>query len=901
MQDAAVSGRAAPLGLTLRALQKIVGHFGGRIALVGKTTAWVKQNCVKPLNTQHALSVAESLQRRLLHTAGDDLELAPGDVGLATVFVSHTYGDEFLQVFDAVSSWEARQPVAAGPFRYYIDLLAVNQFASFAVVPFDVLVEELAATLTSISRTVLVLRWNQPEALQKAWVMFEVALTRARGLPFDVTMPPDDEASFSRALLEDFDGLVLKTCNIRSDMAVAREHSDMINIRAFIRQQTREHIGLDQLIIGAMKQWMISRCRALIVETVDGVPAKVMLMCNTGRLLNDHGKPVEAEAMLRRALDLGRATLPAGHDHLQSCLLGLVKLLQARGRLGEAEAFCDEALTTAEPFGLDDRRSLSAATAKTSLMQAQGKLDDAERLCRDALRRYTATTGLHSLEAISCQTQLAGILQLRGDLAMAEALFRDAAVRSRRALAVEHPLALAADAGVVGALLAREQIPDAAPLCEELLVSRRRVLGDTHPDTLTTIATSASIHRALGHADAAGRLYAEAKEGRHAVLADQHPDTIIGLLEYAHFLQAQRRAEEAVPLVETASTALGAVLADADAARTFMAALAHSHRLSDPARIVAAAAVGAAAPAAPAAHAAAVGSAGAAPDAPAAGGAGAAAESVARPAARGGKRGLTLAALRAIVDIAGGEAVLADKSTDWVKYNVVRPYSLLEAGPVPRTVTMADALLMKERVELSEIQPANIFVSHAYSNNFLQMVTTLGAWETKQPPGSGPFYYYVDLMLVDAHDRPGRPQLSFEELRDEFSEGVRCARRLLLLLDWPVMEPLTRLWCIFEIATAMEVGSDFQAIVMSGEQAAFDEALLRDFRATLAVTNAKDADKAEATKKEDKINIRRLVEEGHPGPDGGFVRINRFVASAIRAWLTERFLWAMQRRLRGEA
>lgn len=857
----------APIGMTIAAMEAVVAAAGGPAALVDKTTRWVRDEFVLPLTEGKVTSAA--------HCLLEQGRIAADSVSAATVFVSHSYEYFFLDMVDALRAWEAQQPAAAGPFVYHIDPLCDYQHShegsdapSIAKV-----IEENTARLAAVGRTVLVLKWSDPAALRRAWPLFEIATTRALKLPFSVALPAGDEAGFLHALLHDFNSLVYKTCTVRAEGGSATVDGHREQLFRRIAAHQGGQFALAQQIIATMKDWMLERCKTALAIAADGDAAKVFLMCNTARLLLEHGKPADAEATFRAALAMGKAFLPAEHAALMSCAAGLARVLQSRGQLDEAETLCKEALKIAnESLGSNHPNTLTSMLPLITVLQASGRLSEAETLCRDAFERYSCTMGPDNADTLACQSQLSSILHLRGDLALSEVLYRDTASRCDRVLGPDHPLSLASSAGVTGVLLARGKVTEAAPMGAQVLLARRRVLGDAHPDTLTTLAMMARIYQALGDAAAAEAHFRQAVDGRRSVLpgGDQHPDTVVALLEYGRFLNLRCRSEEAVPLMDDASAALSSVLADASKSRTFMAALAHANKLADPGRSAASAA----------ASSMSVRKASSDPTAP-------------------GRRGLTLAALNAIISLAGGSDVLAGKTTDWVKYNVVLPFSMIGEGAARKGYCMADALIVKEAVPASEVQPANVFVSHAYWNSFLQMVQTLAAWEAKQPPGSGPFYYYVDLMLVNQHEQVG--DVPFSVLRDEFAAGVRSAGRLLLLLDWPHMQPLTRLWCIFEIATAMQVGSTFHAVMMPSQEAAFDEVLLRDFGSIVAGASATDANKAVAGRDGDRDNIRRLVEEQHPGPEGGFVRINRFVASAIRAWLTERFLWAMQRRLRGEA
>jgi len=101
-----------------------------RERLCGVTTEKLKTDHVLPYTAASRVSLASQLR------ASGSAHVAP-----ANVFISHAYQYNFLDVFDAMLSWEAAQravgDTAPGPFFYYFDLFCVNQHSQNqnAVVP----------------------------------------------------------------------------------------------------------------------------------------------------------------------------------------------------------------------------------------------------------------------------------------------------------------------------------------------------------------------------------------------------------------------------------------------------------------------------------------------------------------------------------------------------------------------------------------------------------------------------------------------------------------------------------------------------------------------------------------------------------------------------------------------
>lgn len=881
-----------PLGLSLRGIRQIFDIAGGRSVLEGKPIWWLQSHVVAPATSGRPWSMAEwASTSRVVSTA---------DVGPATVYVSFSSKYPALRMLDALAAWETAEPEKTGPFFFYIDLFSeIQEQDDTLVVSFDELRDRYTRAICAARRTILVLDWREPAALRRAWPMFEIATTRARGFTFCVALAPDDEARFQHSLHHDFDSLVEKFCMVDAAAAQAFQKTDHDKIHRTIAEQYGGHLALNQLIVAAIKQWMVSKCEQALRKAEEDSPQKLSLLRSAARLNVEVGHLAEAESQLRSAHAVAVGLFGNTSPEAIDASAALARLLQSRGLLDEAESLCGSALRSARlGLGEDDVCTIAAATVMAQVLQAKGRLEAAQDLHADCFKRLRARFGDEHASALACKVELAQLLQLRGNLSEARSLFQEAEAACRALLIKDHPLWLKSAAGLAGALMADGDEKAATLLCSQVLLSRRRVLGDDHPDTLDSVGMLAGLTQAAGRMDEAGDLYREAAEGRRVVLGAAHPATLISLLDHARFLQAWCKVDEALPLVDAAAGALGAVLATEESERQFMAALAHAHRISEPARVAAESAHRISEPARLAAAAAAPASASSAAAGLTEGDSAVGAEHADAGSVRRGsasvpapKSGLALAALDAVVKIAGGAAVLHDKSTDWLKSAVVKPFSL------PHRCCMADALLMEELVPADAIGPANVFVSHAYYNNFLQAVEALRDWESRQPPGSGPYYYYFDLLVVNQHDQS--KEVAFEVLRDEFAAGVRSAGRLLLLLDWPHRQPLGRLWVIFEIVTAMRVGASFHAVVMPGQKEAFDADLLRNFRNTLAVAVSINAGAADAAVDADRVNIRALVTQQFP--DGGFAKVDAFVGSAVRAWLMQRFLWSMQSRVQGVA
>jgi len=291
-----------PNGISLAGFRALIDAHGGRAELEGKSTAWIKLNVVIP-----ATDPAKTPFTALM----DGAHVAP-----ATAFVSHAYDDEFLGMVDAIATLEAREGSSA---FYYFDLLVVNQHGQGAIVPFEVLRDEFGQSVRAIGRTLLYLRWANPIPLGRAWCVFEMGITLAVGKGLKVIMPPADVASFKHALENDFDSLTYKTCRVDVEKATAREANDLVNIQRAI-VEGGGFLKTNQLVIEAMKGWMVEEARSALEEMPVEERGTSNLLWNLASLLVGQGRLVEAEPLRREQLEAHRRKHGDEHQNTHASL-----------------------------------------------------------------------------------------------------------------------------------------------------------------------------------------------------------------------------------------------------------------------------------------------------------------------------------------------------------------------------------------------------------------------------------------------------------------------------------------------------------------------------------------------------------------------------------------------------
>jgi len=151
-----------------------------------------------------------------------------------------------------LEDYDSRQPT---PTVFWFDIFSNNQhkapnreFTWWQTVFRD--------NIGKLKRTLLVLEWDDPKPLSRAWCLWEMVSTIDTRSEFHVLMSPKNHKSFATALVKDFKNLVFKTCNVDLKSAQAFNPSDRDNIFKAV-EATVGFSEVNKAVIGIMRRWMV--------------------------------------------------------------------------------------------------------------------------------------------------------------------------------------------------------------------------------------------------------------------------------------------------------------------------------------------------------------------------------------------------------------------------------------------------------------------------------------------------------------------------------------------------------------------------------------------------------------------------------------------------------------------
>jgi len=177
----------------------------------------------------------------------------------------------------------------------------------------------------------------------------------------------------------------------------------------------------------------------------------------------------------------------------------------------------------------------------------------------------------------------------------------------------------------------------------------------------------------------------------------------------------------------------------------------------------------------------------------------------------------------------------------------------------------------------TNVGAVNVFISHAWSYKFDELVNAVENFE-KQKCDGVKRYYFLDYLAVNQNKDCGK-SLALNDLKNLEPLIKKVKEFVLVTSPWNSPIPLTRAWCILEIATAQACDVEFFISMPSSQHKKFVEAIM-DGGNLWEVFWKLDTERAKATVPEDETMIKEKVLREL----GGFDRLNASLASYLRTW-----------------
>ena len=311
------------LGLKLSyLLNEFPGLCRGRVELEGKTTTDVNLQFQKKITETSKLSFCDYLnQLQPKHSA----------VGTATVFISHAWKYQFLDVLDALQNYFESEP----DIIIWFDVFSVNQHADTEVdLDFDWWSHSFKSAIRDFGRTVMVLApWQDPIPLTRGWCLFEIYSTIVTESRFEVAMTKSSKEAFLKDIISDPDESInkmLATIDVaKSECFKPEDKENIFNI-------VRKEVGMGKIntmIFERLQSWVIETTEAARNDDPDNLP----LLHSLAELNLIQGQRGKAEPLFVNCLEQRRVKLGESHPDTLQSMIGLARLYGVQGEYEKAE------------------------------------------------------------------------------------------------------------------------------------------------------------------------------------------------------------------------------------------------------------------------------------------------------------------------------------------------------------------------------------------------------------------------------------------------------------------------------------------------------------------------------------------------------------------------------------
>jgi len=258
------------------------------------------------------------------------------------------------------------------------------------------------------------------------------------------------------------------------------------------------------------------------------------------------------------------------------------------------------------------------------------------------------------------------------------------------------------------------------------------------------------------------------------------------------------------------------------------------------------------------------------------------------------RHGLSVAALRSFVHDRKGKIYLPSEyelkydpdavplrfeelTTAQINGRVVKPETAFQVCSYSEKI--ADELFDGR----SAIGLANVFISHAWSYNFMEVIEAIEAFLVDRKY-ENEIYFWFDTFVVLQHDRPNTTKRDVTWFASSFKGAIETIHTtLVVMLPWQAPVALTRSWCLWELYSTVASKSEMFIIMSPKQKRGFLDALASDFDKIEVHLSKIDLRNAEAMSLSDKQMIDSAVES----LPGGFAYVNKIIHSQLKGWLAD--------------
>lgn len=247
--------------------------------------------------------------------------------------------------------------------------------------------------------------------------------------------------------------------------------------------------------------------------------------------------------------------------------------------------------------------------------------------------------------------------------------------------------------------------------------------------------------------------------------------------------------------------------------------------------------------------------------------------------------GIAMSAIDDFIQTVGGVSKLEGMTTTDVCVNYIIPMTK------DKNCSYCDQIIQQKTTKKNPnnvnksldkgINIANVFVSHAWKYNFLNVIETLRQSqqeEEKEGNNKQIFYFWFDLFSNNQHDTSNIP---YEWWEGTFKSAIRrIGKTILIIHPWNNPIPLTRAWCLFEIFCSVDSNSKFDISMTLDQYNIFLDMLMNDYDSVMKMIAIVDLSNSQSFLPLDRERILKVVSDSV-----GIQTLNKIVIDKLWNWV----------------
>jgi tetratricopeptide (TPR) repeat protein len=410
----------------------------------------------------------------------------------ANVFISFAYGNDFIDLVDALEVYFEEHPDMPMESTYFwFDMFVNNQWQATEK-DFDWWATTFRTAVRDIGHTLLFLSpCLDPVMLTRAWCLYEMSCS----VKISVALSRNELYAFQSKLLHE-----------NSDVLAALSRINLARCECFLEEDKRRIFDVVErmdgglqavniLVMDLIRNW-VQRAANDMVAKVSGsttlsVAQNIHSLDAASIIHVEHGMFDEAQEMLERAICLADSTEGLDERVLFSPLVSLGKVYRNKSMYQKARVTYNRALDITERvYGVEGQDTLSVVNNLAMVLHALQMTDEAKNLFERAIEGFTKIHGASNIHALNSTQNLAVLYKRQQNYAKAIPMYQQVLEGYEILYGPDHRqtlLVIDNYAVCLSEVGGRDEEVNA--LFKRSFDTFERTLGREHPDTLMSAAS----------------------------------------------------------------------------------------------------------------------------------------------------------------------------------------------------------------------------------------------------------------------------------------------------------------------------------------------------------------------------------------------------------------------------